>query len=185
MSKMLFLDLETTGFSREWDYIIEVAGVLIDSETRQVLETFHEYIKPPRHIPAKVTELTGITDQKVKHCRTEREVICDFAEWVAIMHPDTIVGHNCKAFDLSFLRTKAARYGTTWYETEIIDTLHIARDLAKKGRIYTINHRQETLAEFFGIKYNAHSAIDDVMALIKLYDCLLQTGQPSVEDLGF
>lgn len=186
MSTTLVLDLETTGFSREWDYILEVAGVLVDNETGEVLDKFHEYIKPPKRIPAKISELTGITDQKVKHCRTEREVVCDFAEWVYIARPDIIMGHNCKAFDLSFLRTKAERYGTIWYDKcAIVDTLQMARDLAKKGKILTINQRQETLAEYFGIKYNAHSAIDDVMALIEIHKRLVEVGRPKVEDLGF
>jgi len=33
LSKLLFADLETTGFSREWDAIIEIAAILVDDET--------------------------------------------------------------------------------------------------------------------------------------------------------
>ena len=185
MKKILVLDLETTGFSRDWDYIIEIAGVMYDADTDAVLDEFHEYIKPAKKIPVKVVELTGITDQKVKNCRSEREVMADFAEWIAIERPDIILGHNCKAFDLSFIRKKCERYHIGWYETEIIDTLTIARDLAKKGRILVLNCKQETLAEYFGIKYNAHSALNDVRALIQIYACLQKITQPTIKDLGF
>jgi DNA polymerase III alpha subunit (gram-positive type) len=33
MSKLLFLDIETTGFSRQWNEIIEIAAIVVDSET--------------------------------------------------------------------------------------------------------------------------------------------------------
>ena len=40
MAKIVFMDLETTGFSREWDYIIEVAAILYDEETQKTLGQF-------------------------------------------------------------------------------------------------------------------------------------------------
>jgi len=35
MSRIIFYDLETTGFSRTWDFIIEVAAVLYDTEEKK------------------------------------------------------------------------------------------------------------------------------------------------------
>ena len=65
--KYLFFDLETTGFSREHNDIIEIAGILVDSETQQIIDSFHEYVKPRQRIPAKITELTGITNDMVRY----------------------------------------------------------------------------------------------------------------------
>ena len=185
MNKTLFLDLETTGFSRDWDYIIEVAGILYDEDSGVILDEFHEYIKPGRKIPAKITELTGINDFKVMNCRSEREVMEDFSEWVTISHPDRIVGHNCKAFDLQFIRKKCDKYCIGWNESEVYDTLGAARSLVKAGKIIVPNCRQETLADYFGIRYSAHSALEDVKALVEIYKKIQKLSEPTMEDLGF
>ena len=106
----LFLDIETTGFSRQWDNIIELAAILYDDETNKVVDTFHEYIRPQRSIPQKITELTGITNAQVRNCRTEKEVLMDFSEWATISRAKSIISHNGKTFDLQFIREKCNKY---------------------------------------------------------------------------
>ena len=183
----LFLDIETTGFSRQWDNIIELAAILYDDETNKVVDTFHEYIRPQRSIPQKITELTGITNAQVRNCRTEKEVLMDFSEWVTISHAKSIISHNGKTFDLQFIREKCNKYDITWNEPlNIVDTLVVARALKKCGKINVENCQQKTLAEYFGIEYNAHSAIDDVRALIQIHKKMTKLTQPtSRADLGF
>ena len=170
MAKVVFADLETTGWSRDWDYIIEVAAVIYDEETQKIGKTFHEYIRPGKRIPPKVTEITGITEAQVKNARTEREVLIDFYEWLHVQQVEKIIGHNFKSFDWSFLRKKADRYKIFLKDYEIVDTLTLARRLSKEGKIEVPNHKQPTLANFYGIDYRAHSAIEDVKALIKIYE---------------
>ena len=177
MSKYLFMDLETTGFSREWDYIIEVAAVLYDTEEEKIIGKFHEYIKPGKKIPTKITEITGIDDFKVRDARSELDVLTDFIEWVFSCGADKIVGHNIKTFDNNFMLRRAEKYGIPMYDIELIDTLKIARDLTKKGTLNVPNHKQPTLAAFYNIEYQAHSAIEDVMALIQIYKKLTSDQQ--------
>lgn len=185
MSKILFLDLETTGFSSQWDYIIEIAAVLWDEAQGRAIDQFHEYIRPGKKIPPTVIELTGITNEQVACCRCEKDVLMDFTEWAVVSKPDLIVGHNCKAFDLRFIRDKLTRYHFTWNLPEIFDTLTFARQLSKSGKIKVANCKQPTLAEYYGIEYEAHSAIEDVYALIKLYYKMKESSTPTEEDLGF
>lgn len=188
MSKTLFLDIETTGFSRQWEYIIELAAIVWDEQAGRTIDKFHEYIRPGKSIPLKVTELTGITNEQVRNCRNEFEVLADFCEFVAISGITKIVGHNCKAFDLSFIREKCAKYKLGWNEDgiEIVDTLAMARNLNKAGKISTENCQQPTLAAYFNIQYDAHSAINDVEALIKLYQKMIALNKPITRaELGF
>ena len=188
MSKILFLDIENTGFSRQWEYILELAAEVWDETSKQVVDSFHEYIKPGKSIPLKITELTGITNEQGRTCRTEFDVLTDFCEFVAMSDITKIVGHNCKAFDLSFIREKCAKYKLGWNEdgVEIIDTLAMARNLNKSGKISTENCQQPTLAAYFHIDYEAHSAINDVEALIKIYQKMLALNKPATRaDLGF
>ena len=183
MSKILYLDIETTGFSREWDEIIEIAAILVDSNTGKDIDSFHEYIKPNRKITVKITELTHITNAQVANCRSETSVLMDFSEWVTLSNPDVVIGHNCNSFDLSFIQARCNKLGITWKKpVNVIDTLALARQMNKEGIIHTENNKQPTLAAYFGIQYEAHSAIEDVKALIKIYKKMTES---NIEDVGF
>lgn len=183
--KWIYLDLETTGFSRQWDYIIEFAAVAYDPETKQVLGEFHEYSKPNKTIPAVITNLTGITNEKVRFCRSESEVLGSLVEWLFVQGATTIIGHNYKSFDGSFLKQKTEKYGINMYQFgEVIDTLTLARKTLPKPVVP--NHKQVTLAEHFKIEYQAHSAIEDVKALIKIHESLVRGEKDKIRDaLGF
>jgi DNA polymerase III alpha subunit (gram-positive type) len=162
---MLFVDIETTGFSREWDTIIQLAAVLYDTEEKKELAVFNEYIKPIKSIPAKITEITGIDDYTVRNARNEKSVIGDFLEWVFFLGAEAVGGHNYDAFDGGFISTKAEKYGFKMYALKTFDTLKIARAL----KLPVLNNKQPTLAEYYGIAYKAHSALDDVRANIQIY----------------
>ena len=188
MNSILFLDIETTGFSTQWDSILEIAAMLVDSKTYMVLDEFHTYVNPHRTIPYKVIELTGINASTVRDAPIEEQALMDFAEWVVIAQPNFIVGHNCKNFDLRFIRERCEKYGLCFntLNAEIIDTLSLARQLNKQGKIKTANCQQLTLAQFFGIEYSAHSALEDVKALIQIYQKLKTLSAPARRDeLGF
>lgn len=171
--KLMFTDLETTGFSREWDSIIEIAATIFDEDTWENLGTFHEYINPGKTIPAKITEITGITNEQVKNCRSEKEVLLSFFEWVAVMAPDKVVGHNYNTFDGQFVDARASKFGLTPYKLPVVDTLVIARTKKIPVNFKTAtgkpSYTQPSLADYYGIIYEAHSAIEDIFALSKIY----------------
>lgn len=186
---ILFYDLETTGFDRRWCSIIEIAAILYNMDEHKILDTFHEYIRPIKPIPAQITELTGITNEMVANCRTEPEVVKSFFAFAMGTNWDAICGHNCKAFDNQFMKTKGEVYNLPWEEViagkQIIDTYQLAKQYKKDGKIVgTSNLRQPTLAEYYGVDYEAHSAIEDVGALIKIYEAMTSE-KVSRESLGF
>lgn len=172
--RLLFFDIETTGFSRQYDYIIELAGVIYDTETKKEEAVFHEYIKPRKRIPIHITEITGITNQMVSNKRPEKDVVSDFIKFIEEQQPEQYVGHNLKAFDLLWLKEKSLFYNLSFPEKPAIDTLQIAR----KNKIPTArrtpkgnpSYTQEGIAEAYNIQYDAHSAIADVQALILIFE---------------
>lgn len=184
MAKILFVDLETTGFSRDWDFIIEVAAILYDEETRKELKTFHEYIRPEKRIPEKIIEITGITNEKVANCRTEKQVLLSFNDWIDDIKPDKITAYN-SSFDQGFIEKRGALYLIPEPKYEWFDMMKYGRQLKKEGK--TENYKQTTVAEFLGIVYEAHSAIEDVRALVQIYEKLgLNVNKKSArEKLGF
>lgn len=191
--KLMFLDIETTGFDRRWDHLIELAAVIYDTQQKEELEEFHEYINPGKTIPPKIVELTGITNRQVSGCRTEREVLRDFIEFVAIHRPDAIVAHNGEQFDMPFIKSKTDFYFLPMKDLPIIDTLKLARDLKPEVTDLTAqgrpSYKQTALAKFYGIQYQAHSAIFDVKALIQIYEKMQDVQKESVKSkrkkLGF
>ena len=73
------LDLETTGFSRAQNHIIEVAaqilkhnGVPLDNGSFELL------VWPPTNIPSFIGTLMGITDKMVKSSEDFTSVMSDF-----------------------------------------------------------------------------------------------------------
>lgn len=181
---LAFIDLETTGFASKTGYnkngrwvkenvIIEIAALLYDEKSKEVVGEFHEYIKPDKDkIPKKITEITGITNAMVKDCRSEEDVLIDFFDWLLEANPEKLVGHNFKSFDWRFLKDKANRYNIALKEFGIIDTLAEARKKSKEGKLPLTRHTQEIIAKHFHIEYEAHSAIEDVKALIRIYEKL-------------
>jgi DNA polymerase III epsilon subunit-like protein len=92
---------------------------------------------------------------------------------VAVNKPDFVIGHNYKTFDGQFFDTRAEKFGLKPFRIEIIDTLSLAREkkIPVNARTATgkPSYKQESLAEYYGIVYQAHSAIEDVRALIEIY----------------
>lgn len=171
--KILFFDIETTGFNRTYDSIIEIAGIVYDQSTNKQVAKFHEYIKPKKPIPPHITEITGITNAQVANCRSEKEVLLDFIEFIYKEQPNKYLGHNIDAFDYLWMRDKSLSHGSDFPVKETIDTLKLARKLQVATSMFTAtgrpSYRQESIAAAMGIKYDAHSAIADVEALIEIY----------------
>jgi DNA polymerase III subunit epsilon len=172
--KLLFMDIETTGFSRRFDYMIEIAAILYDTENQKELAVFHEYIKPKKKIPPNVEEITRITNQQVAKCRDEADVLSDFIKFIEKHNPESYVGHNIDAFDITWFKEKSIFYFFTWPEKDTIDTLKIARKVKAPTSMFTAtgqpSYKQESIAKALGIEYGAHSAIEDVKAMIKIYN---------------
>ena len=187
MGNILFLDIETTGFSSQWCSILEIAAEILD-ENQHCVSRFHEFIRPEKGIPANISELTGITMADVADCRCERDVLRDFHEWTCAHEYTKIVGHNCKSFDLRFIRDRCAHYYMNWSTEgiEIVDTLALARQYKKAGKLDVPNMQQVTIAAHFGIEYEAHTAIEDIHALEQIYQNFMKLEKPVTrESLGF
>lgn len=179
--RLLFLDIETTGFDRQWDSIIEIAAVLYNTDLKKEVTTFHEYIKPNKKIPDEVIKITGITNEQVANCRKESDVLSDLIDFINYHEPDAFVGHNYDAFDGDFFKRKAGFYFMIWPNIKSIDTLKMAREIKAPTTMLTAkgapSYKQESIAAAYGVNYDAHSAIADVRALIQIYTKMTEKKQ--------
>lgn len=169
---LIFYDLETTGFSKEHNDIIEIAAIAYDT-VEEELDTFSTYIKPTTRIPQVITDLTGISNAMVANCMHYWDAAPTFFAWLMQYNPDAMVGYNNSVFDAKFISAQNLRYKLNfdWDNFKQIDVLKIVRALKKPGKPLSglKDAKQTTVAKFFGIDYDAHDAIEDVRALVEIY----------------
>ena len=113
------LDLETTGFSRSRNHIIEVAAQILKHDGVMIENgSFTSLIQPPTNIPPFLATLTGITDEMVMDSPNFSTVIQEFFKFINNRVDDVVesqgekiqqvifVTHNGMKFDLPFLMSE-------------------------------------------------------------------------------
>lgn len=131
------------------------------------------------HIPAEITQLTGITDRDVKGAPSEEEALRSFLEFVG---DRPIVAHNAD-FDTGFMSAAAGRHGIE-FEPVYLDTLVLSRALLpdlKKHKLDIVSNRL-SLPEF-----NHHRASDDALVcgriMGRFLTMLAERGAKTVNDI--
>ncbi|MFD2171314.1 PolC-type DNA polymerase III [Tumebacillus lipolyticus] len=164
-TEWVVFDTETTGLNAAENTIIEIAAVKMRG--REIIEEWTELVDPEVQISAKITELTRITNDMVKGKRKLHEVLPDFKAFVG---DAVLVAHNAE-FDLGFLKACAKRVGMEPWQNIVLDTLPLARKIYPHER----NYRLGTIAKKFDVDLvNAHRALDDTVALAKIYQFMLK-----------
>lgn len=174
MEEMIVFDIETTGFGAKNEEIIEIGAIKIkDGVIKDQYETF---VKPTKKIPAKITEITGITDAMVQHAPDIDEALLGFKNFIGNR---PLVAHNA-SFDMSFMNIQFSK--RSWpLPNAVIDTIDLARQLLK-----TKKYNLGTVCKELGIVIDQrHRAGDDArgtaFALIKMFEML---EEKSVHTLG-
>jgi len=153
------LDLELTGLDRQRDEITEVALVLF--RDNEVLDTFTSLVHTDRRIPYKIEQLSGISQNDVRHAPTLDSLRGQILRFVN-NHP--VVGHNIEN-DLLFLR----KQGLTLNNLSL-DTFELATILLPGAQNYALG----TLAQLLGITLSdAHRALADATATKELFTALV------------
>ncbi|MCK8816485.1 PolC-type DNA polymerase III [Natroniella sulfidigena] len=158
-------DLETTGFNPHSDQIIEIGAVKL--EGGEVVDTYQTFINPERSIPAKITELTGITDQMVELAPQLEVAIEQFLDFIG---EATLVAHNL-SFDLGFIEDKLRRLGKNKLTNTALDTLNLSRALLPELKSYKLN---KLAKKFDKDLENHHRAIDDATVTAEIFTELIE-----------
>ena len=152
-------DIETTGFSANRDKITEIGAVKVVNG--QITDTFSTFANPGMPIPAKITELTGITDAMVKDAPSQSEAVSAFLEFAG---DNVLVAHNAP-FDTSFIR-KACENMNREYNYTSIDTVAISRAILTDIK----NCKLDTVAKYLRLgDFNHHRATDDAEMLARIF----------------
>jgi DNA polymerase III alpha subunit (gram-positive type) len=168
------LDVETTGLSPANDRIIEFAAIrfaLGDGFEFRETDSMNTYINPGCPVPSKITELTGITDETVSGAPSESEAIIDILDFLG---RGVFCGYNARKFDMKFILETANRNGEPFVANKIIDTMEMAKNLIDIDKESgPENYKLKTIGDYFGVKFDAHSAFEDVRATAEITKILL------------
>jgi DNA polymerase III alpha subunit (gram-positive type) len=156
---LIYVDLETTGFSFRLDEIIEI-GACVENGT-----VFNILIKPTTPISHKIQKLTHITnDMLKKYGKTPYEACMLFTNYLNKFENVILVGHNMYKFDMPFILNLFRKFGIidVLPFNGIIDTLLLMRKIKvlKKnslGHVYTHIFNKPI--------HNAHRAHYDALAV--------------------
>jgi DNA polymerase III epsilon subunit-like protein len=140
-------DLETTGFSRDRNFIIEIACNLLDPDGKFLPEAkFASLVRCQGPIPSIITELTGIqmidvVDKEDFHV-VGKDFVCFLSdkiqEWedenLTICNQFVFVAHNGRRFDVPFLCKHFERFNILeWekflehFDLYLLDTLELSK----------------------------------------------------------
>lgn len=159
--EFICFDIETTGLSAQKDRMTEIGAVRIVNGI--VEDTFFTFVNPQMPIPAKITQLTGITDAMVANAPSEEEAMQSFYAFCKGASA-TLVAHNAP-FDTSFIKAAAKRCNMDYSFTSI-DTVAICRTVLKE----ITNCKLNTVAKYLRLgDFNHHRATDDAEMLAKIF----------------
>lgn len=156
------LDLETTGLSKEKDFIIEIAMIKFDENTFEIIEEYSTLVNPWIKIPDLNVNITWITDEMVMSEPYFDELINKIESFI---WDATLLWHNTY-FDRDFLIEKWVKISNNI----VFDTFFIANFLSIKCKSMSL----ESLALHYSIDLVwAHRAYNDTKATMQLFKILL------------
>lgn len=158
------IDVETTSLTVGNGELFELAAVIVNEGS--VLDTFSVQINIKNLLPAKISFLTGVSDEELR--LNGVSLATALANFLAFIKDLPLVAHNI-AFDVKFINH--ACYGLKMPElaNRQIDTLQLARKLIPEVSQYKL----KTLAEHFKLETEpCHRALADCYTTYLLYEKL-------------
>lgn len=164
-TRIVALDLETTGLSAARHRIVECAAV--SWQNGKETGHFQVLVNPGCPMPPRVIRVHGITDAMVQDQPPLREVLPAFLDFC---RADYVVAHNAP-FDMRFLDAECARNGLMPFIGRVVDTCSLARQRLPGCPSYKL----ETLKAALGLgSGQAHRALEDARDCLQLFFCCLQ-----------
>ena len=158
MSRLIFIDFETTGLSYREDCPTEL-GILETDLEGNVISEYESLIKLPKGktVPKFITDLTGITTEKLEVEGKEIEEVKKEIEGY-FTGDELVIAHHA-SFDLGFLKGHFDIEPNNFMCTRVAWS-DFERESASLQNIYN---------RHFGQKIQEHRALEDVYMLKLIY----------------
>jgi len=172
--KVCIFDTETTGLSKQFDWIIQLSAVKFDKESFEVLGTFNEYIKPAGkyeiHPDAEATH--GLSKEFIEaNGRPLKEVGPEFLEFCKDCD---LMGYNSNNFD-ELMAYKDFTYSKLVWPVKDVQHYDV---LGMERRIHPMN-LGSVFERYKGVTMEqagltAHDALSDVKATLEVFKCQME-----------
>lgn len=173
--KLVFIDLETTGVDPEKHEIIEIAWILVDGQSFEVLSEFVAKVKPehPETANPKALEITGYSEEEWGNAGLLKEAL---GKIIQLAPQGMLVGWNIY-FDWSFLEKGFKKFNfVSQFDYHMIDVMVIAYSkLHSKPEIRELGLKK--IATYFGIEFQEHHALEDIRATYQIFKKLMQENE--------
>lgn len=157
LDNLTVIDFETTGLRPNSDRVIEISAIRCFQG--EVVSSFTTLVQFSGRLPAKITEITGITTEQLAGGMDEGTA---FRILNRMIGDNLIVAHNA-LFDLGFLHHTLLRLAGRSFHNSFLDTLTVCR------RRHVYPHSLKEMCAKYGIALdNHHRAESDVLATFEL-----------------
>ena len=172
-NRIIWYDLETTGFNPYHNNIIEIAAM------DNLGNHFNVLINIEEKLPKKITEITNITDNMLKEQGiSTNDAFEKFKTFLCLedkkyKNNKYLIAHNNDGFDILFLKYQFSKHKIdfSFDKFKYIDTFRLAQLVLPN--LYS--HSLKTLTTYFKYKNeNAHRAMSDVLALQHIFYPLIR-----------
>jgi DNA polymerase-3 subunit epsilon len=193
--KLLFYDLETTGFGFERCAIIQLAGIMVDIGTDnsiKPLDAVNLKMRPRagKMMDKRALEVNGYSIDEVLNWEDDHTAYEKFIKFISKyvdrydkMDKLKLCGYNNSHFDSDFLRQWFVENGDRWFGsyfwTEQIDVMCEAARYLLNYRPIMNNFKLGNVADFLGIKLDEkslHDGLYDVKVTLKVFKKILESG---------
>ncbi|MGV8135907.1 MAG: exonuclease domain-containing protein [Mangrovibacterium sp.] len=184
MSKLFFLDLETTGLSPAKNGIHQISGsIVVDGETKESFD-FKVQPNPKCIIEDDALKVAGVTREQIMSYPPMREIYSQLIDMLS-KYVDKfnkndkffIVGYNNAAFDNNFFRgfflQNGDNYFGSWFWSNTLDVMVMASVYLIDKRPQMPNFKLATVAEWMGIdvsQASLHDASYDIFLTKAIFD---------------
>jgi len=171
--KIVILDTETTGLDIEQHEIIEVAAILYDQSSDEIIKTFERKAQP-RNIKTaskKALEINGYKENKKLYRSNIKGVVKDC---IGFINGNMVMGQNIR-FDISFLQKYCDEFG-------IKNDFNFYVPLELSSMAWLIMRKSDELGlslkrqcDYFGISNDGeHRALADCYRTLEVYRCIIK-----------
>ena len=183
---LVLFDFETTGLGKTSDICItEVGAIHVDPFKGHILHEFRELVQPTVHVTAGASRVNGLTDRKLSSFPMWDNVGSKFNSWLESLreNKDTLIylcAHNGKRYDSRLLIFEHSRHQLKLPRNLYhIDTLPLFKSMFIGLDSYSLSALYKYM--FDDKIKDAHTALGDVKAMLRLLEVGLMVGEHVLE----
>ena len=171
-NKLCFLDCESTGLKKEIHEILEIAVLIYDPSTNEIIDEWERKIEPLKLETAdpRALKLTNYINNPSLYKGQLKSALIKFN---SSAKDCILVGQNIAKFDLPFIEQKISDFNIepSFLRNRVLDTMSLAWFSVYATEIKGL--KLDMLCDHFGVSnLGAHSALIDCRRTFELYQRL-------------